>query len=269
MVNILILTSGKVSKLDAFSNLVDKGSFDDIWYSTQNQNLKIKNQNLNNYKLIYFRMVGRSLEIATLVTNYATKNNIKIVDEIYTKSNLMPMSLGKSIELRKLIEAGIHIPRTVFGDLNKLPFPYVVKSTTGQKAKEVWLVKNKKELEILRSKINSHKLYFAQELIPNAYRIRILVIGDRVIGAIKRQTKWNKDETKETLNPIPQKMIDLALKSAKAVDLNICGVDILINSKTNETYVIEANAAPSWKLINKYCGVVVEDEIIKYLSSKI
>ncbi|OGM78679.1 hypothetical protein A2366_01910 [Candidatus Woesebacteria bacterium RIFOXYB1_FULL_33_9] len=64
-------------------------------------------------------------------------------------------------------------------------------------------------------------------------------------------------------------MIDLALKSAKAVDLNICGVDILINSKTNETYVIEANAAPSWKLINKYCGVVVEDEIIKYLSSKI
>lgn len=271
MKKILILTGGKVEKLDAFK---DKGavlaSFSDICFDSVSNILKLESGiDLNDFKVIYFRFVGKSLEIATLIIDYAIKNGIQIVDEIYKKSLLIPVSQSKLLELRRLREAGVKIPKTVFGDFDKLTFPFVVKSTTGQKAKEVWLVENKRELKALQRTLDNHKLYFAQELIPNSRRIRALVIGGRVIGAIIRQTKWNKDETKETLSPIPTDIINLALKSANAVGLNICGVDILIDSKTNEMFVIEANAAPSWKLINKYCGVSAEDEIIKYLQEKI
>jgi glutathione synthase/RimK-type ligase-like ATP-grasp enzyme len=276
MNKILILTSGKVSKLDNFRDLpagsqvkVVLASFNDICYDSENNIVKVGETGLKEFSLIYFRMVGRSLEIATLVANYAIKNNIKLVDNMYTNSLLMPISLAKSIEMLQLSESGISIPRTVFGNFEKLDYPYVVKSTTGQKSREVWRVTNVEDLENLKVKLDAKKIYFAQALVTKARRIRALVVGDRVIGAIERQTKWNRDETKNTLNPIPQDIVDLALKSARAVDLDICGVDILVNTETGEKYVIEANAAPSWKLINKYCGVVVEDEIIKYIQTKI
>lgn len=276
MTKILILTSGNVSKLDNFKEVspidgveITLSSFSDINYDTSNEGLRVGKVDLKLFNVIYFRLVSKSLEIATLVTNYAIKNNIKLVDELYSSSLLLPMSLGKSIEMRKLHEAGISIPRTLFGTFEGLEFPFIVKSTSGQKAREVWMVKNQEELDALKLKFEKGKFYFSQELVPNAERVRVLVIGDRAVGAIKRQTKWNKSEAKETLATIPTEIAELAVNSAKAVGLDISGVDILVNSQTKEMFVIEANAAPAWKLINKYCGIKVEDEIIKYLQTKI
>jgi glutathione synthase/RimK-type ligase-like ATP-grasp enzyme len=272
MVKILILTSGNVNKIEEFKGFdgVTVGSFLDINYSSESNDLKFKEESLTKYQVVYFRMVGKCLEVATLVADFANKNNIKLVDELYSNTLLMPMTLAKSIEMKKLYETGIRIPKTVLGDFSKLRFPYIVKSTSGQKAKEVWLVNNQEELDTLKStKYEKGKLYFAQELIPNARRIRALVVGDKVIGAIVRHTKWNKDHTKITLNPIPEEVSNLALNAAKTVGLNISGIDILVNSETEEKFVIEANAAPAWKLINKYCNVSVADEIIKYLQTKV
>lgn len=266
---ILILTSGNVSRLDDFKNFgVTLGSFSDINYKLGTNVINFKDKDLSEFKIIYFRFVGKSFEIASLVANYASEKGVQIIDRIYEKSRLLAPSLGKSIELVRLSKAGVSVPTTVFGDLTKLPFPFVVKSTTGQRAREVWLVNNKTELDNLKLILDKQKYYFAQEFIPNAKRIRTLVVGEKVVGGIIRQTKWNKDETKETLNPIPQEIIDLSIKAAKAMDLDICGVDILTN-ELGKYWVIEANAAPSWKLINTYCGVNVENEIIKYIQTKI
>lgn len=253
MNNILILTSGKVSKLDEFPNIVDKMSFSD---------LSLDLNNLKKYKLIYFRLVGTSLEIAGLVVNYAKKHSIKIIDKLYETDLVYPTSFSKLMELAKLKCEGIPIPLTTFNQ--SINYPYVLKSTSGKKGREVWLINKREDLPTL----DKNKHYFTQEYIPNAKRIRILVIGDRVLGGIIRQTKWNKDETKETLSPIPKDLIDLSLAASKAVNVQICGVDILTN-ETGKYWVIEANTAPSWKLINKYCNVKVEDEITKYLFSKI
>lgn len=276
---ILILTSGNINKLEEFNNFdgVTTGTFNDINYSSDSTDLKFKEKSLTNFQVIYFRMVGKSLEIATLVADFANKNNIKLVDELYSNALLMPMTLAKSIEMRKLYESGISIPKTVFpagieasDSFSTLEFPYIVKSTSGQKAREVWLVNNKEELDTLKStKFEKGKFYFAQALVPNAERIRVLVVGDKAVGAIKRHTKWNKSHVKETLDPIPEDVAKLALDAAKVVGLNISGIDILVNSETKEMFVIEANAAPAWKLINKYCGISVADEIVKYLQTKV
>lgn len=271
MNNILIITSGNVNKIADFEREgVTLASFNDISYTTDDMKLTLPSgADVKDFKIIYFRMVGKSLEIATLVADYAKQNGIQIVDEMYETTHLLPISLGKALEMRRLNEKGIRIPKTLFGDFSKLSFPYIVKSTSGQKAREVWMVKTQEELDELKKKFEKNKFYFAQELVPNARRIRVLVVGDKAVGAIVRHTKWNQDHTKETLNPIPEDIAKLAVDSAKAVSLNISGIDILVNSETNEMYIIEANAAPSWKLINKYCGISVEDEIIKYLQTKI
>lgn len=279
MNKILILTSGNVAKLDEFKKFenVELGSFSEINYSSDSECLRLKTVDLKQYSLIYFRMVGKSLEIATLVANYAVKNGIKLVDEMYSNSLLMPISLGKSLEMFRLMEKGISIPKTIYpaggfasDSFEGLDFPYIVKSTSGQKAREVWLVMDQEELDKLKqTKFEKGKHYFSQALVPNARRIRVLVVGDKAVAGIVRHTKWFKDHTKITLDPIPEDVEKLAVDSAKAVGLNISGIDILVNSQTNEMFVIEANAAPAWKLINKYCKVNVEDEIIKYLQTKI
>lgn len=261
----LILTSGKVERLDDFKRFnVTLGSFNDINFVLGDNVLKFKDQDLKDFNVIYFRFVGKSFEVASLVSNYARKHNIKIIDFVYEDSHLLSSSLGKSLELLRLSGAGLPVPKTVFGNLTKLPFPFVVKSTTGQRAREVWLVNTKEELDKLSVKFEKGKFYFAQELIPSAHRIRVLVVGDRAVGAIVRQTKWNRDETKETLSPIPVNVQELAVKAAVAAGLEVCGVDILTDNR-GQMWIIEANAAPSWKLINTYCGVNVEDEIIKYI----
>lgn len=261
--NILILTSGKVSKINDFPSNVDKASFDDVGYD-QYGRLFIENRELKNYKLIYFRMVGKSLEPATLVADYAIKNGVRLVDKIYENSHLMPLSLGKSIEIKKLIESGVPMPKTEFNRFDRISYPFLVKSTNSSRGREVFLVRNKNDFP---PKLNG-KFYIAQEFIPNTHRIRALVVGNKVIGAIERQTKWNKDNTKKTLDPIPEDIEKMAIFATRSVGLDICGVDILINPQ-GEKWVIETNAAPSWKLINKYCNVVVENEITKYLQNQI
>lgn len=272
---ILILTSGKIDKLESFKSAseklkigVDLATFNQVSIEMDQDkktSVLVNDIPLSKYSTIYFRFVGKSIEVATVVATYARENRINIVDKMYERSLLTPLSQSKLVELIKLKEAGIPIPITVFGDFSKLEFPFVVKSTTGQKSREVWLVKTNKELEDLQSKFILGKFYFGQELIKNAHRIRVLVIGGKAVGAVVRQTKWNRDDTKETLLSIPEEISNLAIKTAKVAELDICGVDILQDTVSKKLLVIEANAAPVWKLINKYCGVVVEEEILLYL----
>ena len=67
--------------------------------------------------------------------------------------------------------------------------------------------------------------------------------------------------------PVPEKYSELALNCANAVNLDIAGVDILEENDSGKLFVIEANAAPSWNLIKKDCGVEVEKEILNFLAS--
>ncbi|MFV1917377.1 MAG: RimK family alpha-L-glutamate ligase, partial [Patescibacteria group bacterium] len=118
--------------------------------------------------------------------------------------------------------------------------------------------------------------FFAQKLIQASQRVRVLVVGEKALGAISRPTKWRKRWTKkvkveypegkkETLVPVPEKYAKIAVDATKATYLDVAGVDILEEDKTNNLYIIEANAAPSWNLIKKEVGIDVEREILKYL----
>src|SRR3989344_6238520 len=148
---ILILTGGPKSKLDAFIESarkldldVNMASFYDIEYtSKENSNrfiLKVNGYDMARFDLIYLRVVGKRLEDATLVVNYAKQKGIRIVDRVYEKSLFIPSTISKAMEMKKLIEAGIPMPKICFGRLlfikerapKLLGYPYVVKSTSGK-----------------------------------------------------------------------------------------------------------------------------------------
>lgn len=296
---ILIIVGGKIEKIQSFAEPaktlgldVALASFSDLKYTTGGQGstlaVKIDDIDLAIFDIIYIRMIGRRVEDAGLLVDYAIQKGVKIVDEMYKKSHVYPLSLAKSLEMKKIVDAGLPLPMTLYGSLKtilesgekELGFPFVIKSTTGRRAREVWIIENKKELKAKVLELSSNEKtgtkYFAQEFIKASQRIRVLVVGGKALAAITRPTKWRKrfiekvgnefpEGVKEALSPIPEQFKQLAISAAKSCDLDTCGVDILIEDKTNKTYVIEANAAPAWELIENDTKISVETEILMFL----
>ena len=295
MKKILILTSGKKSKLRSFKlSLRDlkidltTASFNDIYFDSTSQDLILKGETrLSEFKVIYFRLVGKSLETASLVAEYAKKKWIKIIDRIYTKSQVFPITQSKAQEMKALADAQVSIPKTFFGSITEIAkksptmfgFPFVIKSTSGRKGREVYSPQNMKELRalvnVLTEEEKTGKSFFAQEFINCTKRVRVLIVDGKILGAISQGTKWRKrvsgytpaeDEKKIEKFGISKIIEKLSLAAFNAVGIDIAGIDILIDDKNGKIYVIEVNAAPSWKLIKKYCKVNVEYEILKFVS---
>jgi len=295
---ILIITGGLSKKLDPFIDANKKlnlsvflASFSDLNYFSKEEkfSLIVKEKDVSEFDLIYIRMVGKRLEDVTLLVNYAKEKNIKVIDRLYENAISLPSSISKAMEMRSLIKEKLPLPTTYYASLDKIRknanekigYPFVIKSTSGKKSRDVWIVENSDDLnehteKLLEREKEGHR-FFAQKLIKASQRIRVLVIGGKAIGAITRPTKYRKRWTekingeypegeKKAISPIPSEIESLSMQAAKAADLDICGVDILKEDNTGKLFVIEANAAPSWKALAKDTGICVEEEILKYLS---
>lgn len=263
--------------VDDFSNLEYLVEGDKVFEIT------ISGIPLEEFNLIYIRLVGKRQENAYLLVNYAKEKNIKVIDEIFLEQQPVNIPLTKGLETMFLVQKGLPIPKTYFAKLkrfveqgeNLIGFPMVLKETTSQKSKGVWIARDSKELDNLAIKLESNekvgKEYFVQEFIEASERIRILVVGKKAIAAIARPMRWRRFFLKnpsevlgKTLNPIPQEDADLAIKAAANLGVSVAGVDIIHEDKTGKAYILEVNPAPRWNLINKETGVNVEREILEY-----
>lgn len=300
MKKILIITGGPVSKLDDFAeaskNLeieLTTASFSDVNFKSYGGfSVKIKGEDISSFDLIYFRLVGKRIEDATIVANYARQKGTKVIDKVYTSELLYPSTISKAHETMKLIQNNIPMPKTIYGGLKYLKeigpkefgYPFVIKSTTGKKAREVWAPKNEEDLEeICKDIVNLEKKgsrFFAQEFLRASQRYRVFILGGKAVACVTQPTKWRKrflekvdgefpEGERGFINPIPSQVSSIAEQAVKAVDLDISGVDVMQVDSTNELYIIEANAGPSWKLIKKHTNLNVEEEIIKWLIKQI
>ena len=94
-------------------------------------------------------------------------------------------------------------------------------------------------------------VYYIQEYIAHDHwDIRALVIGSRVVAAMKRTAAGWKTNISSggmaepiTLSPEQER---LCLKTAAALGAAYTGVDLLVDS-SGLSYVIEANSVPGWK----------------------
>lgn len=291
---LLIITGGPLKKLDSFQDILPFSGLDTTLASFSNLSfvlepkkdfiLKVKGKDIGNFDIIYIRLVGKRLEDATLLVNYATDKGVRIVDRLYKKSLFLPSSISKAIEMRLLANAGISLPKTFYGSLERIAqiaprmfgYPFVIKSTSGKKARDAWSPRNLKEFKKLLKELEKREKkgdrFFAQEFIEAGQRVRVLVVGSEVVGAISRPTKWRSRFTsaepeKKALIPVPKRYAEIALKAAEAVFLDIAGVDILTDEVSGKVFVIEANAAPSWKALAKDTGINIEEKILSYLKT--
>lgn len=187
--------------------------------------------------------------------------------------------------LQLLSKKGIGLPITGFAhsvdeiqDLIKMVggTPLVIKFLEGTQGIGVILVETAKAARsVIEAFLGLKVNILVQEYIKEAggADIRCFVVGGKVVAAMKRQAK--SEEFRSNLHrggvasavDITPEENSMAIKAAHIIGLNVAGVDILRSSRG--PLVMEVNASPGLEGIEKYSGVDVASEIIKFIESNV
>jgi RimK family alpha-L-glutamate ligase len=292
MAKVLIFYAGKKNHLQQFAEAAKKrhlpvkiATYTQLNFQSDHPGLRVGEEDLRNFDLIYLRLVGQHREELTLIADYAKKHHISLVDKILETGSI---DRKKSFEIRKLVEAGLAYPKTIFARLERLEskgekefsFPFIIKRTDGKQGKNVYLVRDSHEVKSLVKKLlpeeKEGKRFLAQELIANDGDFRLMVIGGRVIGAIKR-TAQKKGEFRSNVSlggkaekvEVNQKLKEMAIKAATLCQVDFAGVDIILDKKTQKPYLLEINRAPQYAGFHRATGINVPMTMIDYLCQRL
>lgn len=149
---------------------------------------------------------------------------------------------------------------------------FVLKWIYGSQGKHVYLVHNKEKFDKLLAKYKGRIL--CQEYIKDSFGkdIRAYVINGKFIGAAIRQSDGHDFRSNLARGGEAKKVeyndeiIEIAEKAAKAVGLDICGVDILMGK--DNYYVCEVNALPGFKSIFRTSGIEEKDILLQLIRDK-
>jgi len=118
--------------------------------------------------------------------------------------------------------------------------------------------------------------YYQVYLEKPGYDFRVFVVGDSVIGAMKRviTNGWKTNIAQGAIGvkieykDYPE-VFEIALKATKILKLDYAGVDIAYDLKTGKYYVLELNAFPQWEGLRTATGVDVAKHVVLYVIDKI
>lgn len=154
-----------------------------------------------------------------------------------------------------------------------LGFPMIIKENYGSLGKQVYLIKDKKELLEIENKL-IHVPHIFQEFIEcsKGKDFRIIVIGHKVVAYMKRENKNSYLSNLATggtacVVELPKNYLDLAVKASKILELDYCGVDIL-EGPAGEPILSEVNSNAFYEGIEKTTGVNVAGCYVDYLLKK-
>ena len=180
-----------------------------------------------------------------------------------------------------LARKGIGMPVTGFAhapdDTNDLinlvgGAPCVVKLTEGTQGRGIVLCETDKAAESVIDAFRDLDAYFlVQQFVEEAKGadIRCFVIGGRVVAAMQRQARpgefrsnLHRGGTASKVRITPEER-STALRAARAMGLNVAGVDIL-RSRTGPV-VMEVNSSPGLEGIEATSGVDIASRIIEFI----
>lgn len=244
-----------------------------------NPTVKYKGEDLSDFDAIIPRIASHMTRYGSaIVRQFEMKG-------IYTSSSSIAItrSRDKLRSMQLLAKAGVGIPKTVVSrnttDIDDLleqlgDMPVIIKLATGTHGNGVVLAETKKAA---KSTLQAFYLtneegtnILLQEYIKEAAGtdIRAFVVGSRVVASMKRQSL--DDDFRSNLHQggsgVAIKLTDeerkTAVKAARAMGLNIAGVDMMRSNRG--PLVLEVNASPGFG-IETVTGRDVASAIIEYV----
>ncbi len=224
------------------------------------------------------------------IASYMTKYGTAIVRQlemkgVYTISSSIAItrSRDKLRSMQLLAKAGVGIPKTVFSrnstDIDDLieklgGTPVIIKLARGTHGNGVVLAESKKAaksvLQAFYLTNDDGTNVLLQEFVKESAGtdIRAFVVGGRVVASMKRQSL--DDDFRSNLHKggegvtikLTEEERKMAIKAARAMGLNIAGVDMMRSDRG--PLILEVNASPGFG-IEKVTGRDVATPIIEYL----
>lgn len=260
-----------------------KKVFEKIFYVPLNKvyirNSKVfyKSKNLENYDFVIPRIPRSYLHLGYNILSL-------LKEKLYMP--ILPESLflahNKFLTLILLAESKITVPLTFLSMqrknfeniLKNMEFPIVVKNLYGSLGKGIVFADSIESAKSLLDMIEEKKEpIFLEEFVPNPGEdLRIVYVGEP-IGGMKRIAK--KDERRTNIGiggigkpfNLNRKLRDLAIRVSKIFDMEIFGMDVILNN--GKPYVIETNVNVQFQGFMKCTKINVAKKIVDFVKEEI
>jgi ribosomal protein S6--L-glutamate ligase len=239
----------------------------------QGKEVHYKNKPLTHYDCIYQRGSFRYELIRLAIADILHK-------KCYTPLHPDAYSLchNKFLTALALQNENVPIPETHFAAtttmarevIKDIKYPIILKVPQGTQGKGVLFADSYPSAKTLLDALDAfNQKYLIQEFIDaDGCDLRAIVVGNKVVAAMRRVAK--KGEMRANIHQgghgepviLDERTKLIAIKAAKAVKAEICGVDLLEGTRN---VVLEVNASPGIKGITEATGIDVADKIAKYL----
>lgn len=201
---------------------------------------------------------------------------------VYTpaRSIAIARSRDKLRSLQLLSKAKVGIPKTVFSRetpevdnlLEQVGTPVIIKLASGTQGNGVVLAETKKAAKsVIQAFYINDTPFLIQEFIEESagVDIRAFVVGNQVVAAMKRQSL--DDDFRSNIHQggtgtpirLTEEENKAALRAAKAMGLNVCGVDLMRSARG--PLILEVNSAPGLQGVEEVTGRNVAGRIIEYV----
>jgi RimK family alpha-L-glutamate ligase len=207
---------------------------------------------------------------------FSRSNNIFLLNHGYLSGY---QSLDKLSQQYFLFQNNLPgIPTFYFFDNKKkvpFDFPFVSKIADGSLGKQVSKIENAKQLNnFLENRKTDGEFFLFQKFCKIDHDYRILVVGNKILGIMKRIASSGEWRTNFSLGGTVEKvdrnkpLENLALMTAKQMKLDYAGVDIL--KYKNHLLVIEINSFAQFGGFEKaFPKVDVAAEVIKFVETRV
>ena len=163
----------------------------------------------------------------------------------------------------KLTDSGLPCPRSAIIHSEEMiepavkriggNFPVVIKLLSGSKGVGVFVSDSHKSLVSTLQvmwKLDPHAELLLQEYIESDFDIRVHVLGDQVVAAMKRfvikddfRSNYSLGSDIEAVE-LEKEQKDICIRAAKAVGAMWAGVDMIISKADKKPYFLEVNSSP-------------------------
>lgn len=175
---------------------------------------------------------------------------------------------NKLFQMLYFAERHYPIPETYFLSKNlSQETEVIVKPIVGSKGQGV-----QKLISSEATGIDEFKI--VQKALHNKYNFRVVVLGDKCLGAVKRAAAPNSVVSNFSAGgsieqvELTKEMEELSLSVAKDLSLEFCGVDLMDNDD-DELRILEVNRFPDFRGFEAATHAQVAHQLVNYLEKTI
>ncbi|WP_159461989.1 ATP-grasp domain-containing protein [Salirhabdus sp. Marseille-P4669] len=198
---------------------------------------------------------------------------------VFNRSEIAEMCNHKGKTHQAIAALQIPMLDTIFVKRNEISeenirfdYPIVVKEGNGRGGKQVYLIQNKKELEVVIQKVHTEDLVI-QPLAKNYGKdIRVYVIGNEIVAAVKRESKdsFKSNYTlggQATLYSLTEEEELLVQKIINSFSFDFVGIDFLLDEQ-NQLLFNEIEDVVGSRMLSNHSNINIVQRFFTHIEAE-